>query len=121
MMPNTLARTTNSLTVVLLTPVAFAYLTNAEFLPSTAADMTTIRPFCKGLSLCPRGLFRHDTLSVSHAEQFRECFGREFIDPRDCAEVARCSDRSLHQQCFQELRIPGLCQRVEGTLSAPRV
>ena len=52
----------------------------------------TIRLFCERLSLCPRGhTFRRDDIDMNvfcfaeraHAEQFREHFGGEFIDPKD--------------------------------------
>ena len=51
----------------------------------------TIRLFCEGLSLCPRGhSFRRDDTDMivfcfaerAHAEQFQERFGGEFIDPK---------------------------------------
>jgi hypothetical protein len=52
----------------------------------------TIRLFCEGLSLCPRGhFFRRDNADMNvfcfaereHAERFRERFGGELIDPKD--------------------------------------
>jgi hypothetical protein len=52
----------------------------------------TIRLFCEGLSLCPRGhSFRRDDIDMTvfcfaeraHAEQFREHVGGEFIDPKN--------------------------------------
>ena len=55
-------------------------------------NYVTIRLFCDGLSLCPRGhSFRRDDTDMnvfcfaerSHAEQFQQRFGGEFIDPKD--------------------------------------
>lgn len=55
-------------------------------------DYVTIRLFCDGLSLCPRThSFRQNDSDMlvfcfadrAHAEQFRECFGGEFIEPKD--------------------------------------
>jgi hypothetical protein len=58
----------------------------------------------------------------AHAEQFRERFGGEFIDPRTGRSGRARRDRSLHgRQCREDLRIPGFCQRSEGTLSALQV
>jgi hypothetical protein len=57
------------------------------------ANYVTIRLFCEGLSLCPRGhSFRRDDTDMSvfcfaqraHAEQFQHRFGGEFIDPKCC-------------------------------------
>jgi hypothetical protein len=54
-------------------------------------NYVTIRLFCEGLSLCPRGhSFRRDDTDMSvfcfaqrdHAKQFRDRFGGEFIDPK---------------------------------------
>jgi hypothetical protein len=54
-------------------------------------NYVTMHLFCEGLSLCPRGhSFRRDCTDMNvfcfadraHAEQFRERFGGEFIDPR---------------------------------------
>jgi hypothetical protein len=56
----------------------------------SGGNYVTIRLFCEGLSLCPRThSFRqndHDMVvfcfaNRAHAEQFRECFGGEFLDP----------------------------------------
>ena len=55
-------------------------------------DYVTIRLFCEGLSLCPRGhFFRRDNADMNvfcfaereHAERFRERFGGEFISPKE--------------------------------------
>jgi hypothetical protein len=55
------------------------------------ANYVTIRLFCEGLSLCPRGhSFRRDDIDMTvfcfadraHAEQFQTHFGGEFIDPK---------------------------------------
>ena len=55
------------------------------------ADYVTIRLFCEPLSLCPRTRsFRRDDTDMivfcfaerAHAEQFRDHFGGEFIDPK---------------------------------------
>jgi hypothetical protein len=52
----------------------------------------TIRLYCEGLSLCDCGhSFYRDGMDMNvfrfaqraHAEQFRERFGDEFIDPKD--------------------------------------
>jgi hypothetical protein len=57
----------------------------------TGHNYVTLRLFCEGLSLCPRGhTFRRDDADMSvfcfavraHAEQFRHGFGGEFIDPK---------------------------------------
>ena len=57
----------------------------------TGHNYVTIRLFCDGLSLCPRthSFRRADTDMLvfcfaerTHAEQFRERFGGEFIDPK---------------------------------------
>jgi len=54
-------------------------------------NYVTIRLFCEGLSLCSRGhSFRRDDIDMNvfcfalrtHAEQFRDRFGGEFIDPQ---------------------------------------
>jgi hypothetical protein len=54
-------------------------------------NYVTIHLFCEGLSLCPRGhSFRRDDIDMTvfcfaeraHADQFRERFGGEFIDPK---------------------------------------
>jgi hypothetical protein len=51
----------------------------------------TIRLFCEGLSLCPRGhSFRRDDIDMTvfcfaeraHAEEFQSHFNGEFIDPK---------------------------------------
>jgi hypothetical protein len=53
----------------------------------------TIHFFCDGLSRCPRGhSFRHGNIDMNvfcfaervHAEQFRERFDGEFLDPKCC-------------------------------------
>ena len=58
----------------------------------TGGNYVTIRIFCEGLSLCDRGhSFYRNGMDMNvfcfavreHAEQFRERFGGEFIDPRD--------------------------------------
>jgi hypothetical protein len=58
----------------------------------TGGNYVTIRLFCEDLTLCPRGhsYYQNGTdMNVfcfaerEHAEQFRERFGGEFIDPRD--------------------------------------
>ena len=58
----------------------------------TGRNYVTIRLFCEGLSLCPRGhSFRRDSIDMIvfcfaervHAEQFQARFGGEFIDPKD--------------------------------------
>ena len=58
----------------------------------TGGNYVTIRLFCEGLTLCPRGhSFYQDGTDMNvfcfaereHAEQLRERFGGEFIDPRD--------------------------------------
>jgi hypothetical protein len=58
----------------------------------TGRNFVTIRLFCEGLSLCPRGhSFRRDTTDFNvfcfaeraHAEQFQARFGGEVIDPKD--------------------------------------
>ena len=42
--------------------------------------------------------------------------------PRTCRSGRARRDRSLHgRQCREDLRIPGFCQRIEGTLCALRV
>jgi len=55
-------------------------------------NYVTIHLFCEGLSLCPRGhFFYRDGIGMnvfcfaerSHAEQFQNRFGGEFIDPKD--------------------------------------
>jgi hypothetical protein len=57
----------------------------------TGGNYVTIHLFCDGLSLCPRGhsFYRDGTdMNVfcfaerAHAEQFRERFGGEFLDPK---------------------------------------
>jgi len=57
----------------------------------TGGNYVTIRLFCDGLSLCPRGqTFRRDDVDMSvfcfgkrgDAELFQASFGCEFIDPR---------------------------------------
>jgi hypothetical protein len=57
----------------------------------TGHNYVTIRLFCEGLSLCTRGhSFRRDDIDMTvfcfaeraHAEQFKERFGGEFIDPK---------------------------------------
>jgi hypothetical protein len=54
-------------------------------------NYVTIRLFCEGLSLCPRGhSYRRDDVDMivfcfadrSHAEQFQARFGGEFVDPK---------------------------------------
>ena len=58
----------------------------------SGGNYVTIRLFCKDLSLCDRGhSFYRDGMDMNvfcfaeraHAEQFRERFGGEFIDPKD--------------------------------------
>jgi hypothetical protein len=58
----------------------------------TGGNFVTIHLFCADLSLCPRGhSFYRDGMDMNvfcfaeraHAEQFREHFGSEFIDPKD--------------------------------------
>ena len=58
----------------------------------TGGNHVTIHLFCADLSLCPRGhSFYRDRTDLNvfcfakreHAEQFRERFGGEFIDPKD--------------------------------------
>ena len=58
----------------------------------TDGNYVTIRLFCEGLSLSPRGhSFCRDGTDMNifgfaereHAEQFRDRFGGEFIDPKD--------------------------------------
>jgi hypothetical protein len=55
-------------------------------------NYVTIRLFCEGLSLCPRGhSFRQDNIDMNvfcfaqhaHAERFQARFGGDFIDPKD--------------------------------------
>jgi hypothetical protein len=55
-------------------------------------NYVTIRLFCEGLSLCARGhSFRRGNIDMNvfcfaeqaHAEQFRNGFGGELIDPKD--------------------------------------
>jgi hypothetical protein len=55
-------------------------------------NYVTIRLFCEGLSLCPRGhCFRRDTTDFNvfcfaqpeHAQAFQARFGGEIIDPKD--------------------------------------
>jgi len=55
-------------------------------------NFVTIRLFCEGLSLCPRGHCSHrDSIDFNvfcfaerpHAEQFQSRFGGEIIDPKD--------------------------------------
>ena len=57
----------------------------------TGHNYVTIRLFCEGLSLCPRThSFRRDDTDMlifcfaqrAHAEQFRDRFGGESIDPK---------------------------------------
>jgi hypothetical protein len=57
----------------------------------TGHNYITIRLFCEGLSLCPRGhsFYRNDMdMSVfcfakwTHANQFQARFGGEFLDPK---------------------------------------
>jgi len=73
--------------------------------PSCAAGRTLPRrqlrhypPVCEGLSLCTRGhSFRRDDIDMNvfcfaeraHAEQFRNRFGGEFIDPNSRPKMAR--------------------------------
>ena len=54
-------------------------------------NFSALQEFCRPLSLCPRGhSFRRDSLDFvvfcfadrAHAEQFRDRFGGEFVDPR---------------------------------------
>ena len=56
----------------------------------TGGNYVTIHLFCQDLTLCPRGhSFYRDGIDMNvfcfaereHAEQFRERFGGEFIDP----------------------------------------
>jgi hypothetical protein len=58
----------------------------------TGGNYVTIHLFCEGLTLCPRGhSFYRDGTDMNvfcfaereNAEQFRERFGGEFIDPKD--------------------------------------
>ena len=58
----------------------------------TGHNYVSIRLFCEGLSLCPRGhSFRRDDIDFvvfcfadrAHADQFHERFGGEVIDPKD--------------------------------------
>jgi hypothetical protein len=58
----------------------------------TGGNYVTIHLFYEGLSQCPRGhsFYRHGTdmnifcfAEREHAEQFRERFGGEFMDPKD--------------------------------------
>ena len=58
----------------------------------TGHNYVTIRLFCEGLSLCPRGhFFYRDGVGFSvfcfaqkeHAEQFQARVGGEFIEPKD--------------------------------------
>ena len=58
----------------------------------TGGNFMTIHLFCENLSLCPRGhSYYRDGMDMNvfcfaeraHAEQFRERFGGEFMDPRD--------------------------------------
>ena len=58
----------------------------------TGHNYVTIRLFCEGLSLCPRGhSFHSDSIDMVvfcfagrvHAERFQARFGGEVIDPRD--------------------------------------
>jgi hypothetical protein len=58
----------------------------------TGGNYLIIRLCCEGLSLCDRGhSFYRDSTDMNifcfaeraHAEQFRERFGGEFIDPKD--------------------------------------
>ena len=57
----------------------------------TGGNYVTIHLFCQDLTLCPRGhSFYRDGTDMNvfcfaereHAEQFRERFGGEFIDPK---------------------------------------
>ena len=56
------------------------------------SNYVTMHFFCDGLSLCDRGhSFRRDDVDMEvfcfsvreHAEQFRNRFGGEFLDPKD--------------------------------------
>ena len=58
----------------------------------TGGNFVTIHLFCEDLSLCPRGhSFYRDGMDMNvfcfaervDAEQFRERFGGDFIDPKD--------------------------------------
>jgi hypothetical protein len=58
---------------------------------STGHNYPTIRLFCAGLTLCPRGhSFRRDGIDMNvfcfaereHAARFHERFGGEIIDPQ---------------------------------------
>ena len=58
----------------------------------TGGNYVTIHLFCQDLTLCPRGhSFYRDGTDMNvfsfaereHAEQFREQFGGEFIDPKN--------------------------------------
>jgi hypothetical protein len=55
----------------------------------TGHNYVTLRLFCEGLTLCPRThSFRENDVVFcfadrSHAEQFKERFGGELIDPKD--------------------------------------
>jgi hypothetical protein len=99
--------------------------------PPLGARAMITSPFAssaRGLSLRDRGHFAtvptctcSASPSASTPRGFKSALAASSSIRRSGRSGPAQSGRSLYRQCGEELRIPGFCRRLKGTLSAPRV